>query len=338
MNDELLSASFDEIKSGITSDIYFHRTKSVLQNSKINTSNVVMEIFSKGEGIVSGISEALTLLRSLKSKNLKVWSVAEGAAFSPRHIIMRIQGEYTEYGMLETAILGVLASGSGWATAARKCTQTANSVPVLSFGARHIHPAVVPCMEYAAVIGGCASVSTIKSGRVTGLFPSGTMPHALILLIGDTLKAAIQFDKIIARDVRRIVLVDTFKDEVEESLRIAKEFNSENSTTRENLFGVRLDTPQERGGVTPELVTELRIKLDNAGFDDVKIFISGGITPERIKKFNEYGHVDGYGVGSYISGAKPIDFTADIKQINGIDVAKRGRIPGILNDYLPQVI
>jgi nicotinate phosphoribosyltransferase len=34
-------------------------------------------------------------------------------------------------------------------------------------------------------------------------------------------------------------------------------------------------------------------------------------------------------VGSYISGATPIDFTGDIKEIDGKPIAKRGRIPGL---------
>jgi len=38
--------------------------------------------------------------------------------------------------------------------------------------------------------------------------------------------------------------------------------------------------------------------------------------------------VDSYAVGSYISGATPIDFTGDIKEIDGKPIAKRGRIPG----------
>ena len=33
-------------------------------------------------------------------------------------------------------------------------------------------------------------------------------------------------------------------------------------------------------------------------------------------------------MGSYISGATPIDFTGDIKEIDGRPIAKRGRIPG----------
>lgn len=39
--------------------------------------------------------------------------------------------------------------------------------------------------------------------------------------------------------------------------------------------------------------------------------------------------MDAYGVGSYISGARPIDFTADLHEIEGKPVAKRGRMIGI---------
>ena len=50
----------------------------------------------------------------------------------------------------------------------------------------------------------------------------------------------------------------------------------------------------------------------------------------RIRYFKEAGApVDSYAVGSYISGATPIDFTGDIKEVDGRSIAKRGRIPGV---------
>ena len=62
--------------------------------------------------------------------------------------------------------------------------------------------------------------------------------------------------------------------------------------------------------------------------------------PERIRQFVEAGApVDAFGVGSYISGAKPIDFTADLHEIEGKPIAKRGRIPGITpNPRLKRII
>jgi nicotinate phosphoribosyltransferase len=43
-----------------------------------------------------------------------------------------------------------------------------------------------------------------------------------VLVLGDTVRAAEAFDRHVAPDVPRIVLVDTFKDEAEESLRVAE--------------------------------------------------------------------------------------------------------------------
>jgi len=158
---------------------------------------------------------------------------------------------------------------------------------------------------------------------LAGIEPSGTMPHTLIIIMGDTVTATLAFDRYMPPEVPRVSLVDTFKDEAEESLLVAQALG-------EKLNSVRLDTPGERGGVTPDLVKEVRARLDLAGFNKVGIFISGGIDPKRITYFIDSGApVDGFGVGSYISGAKPIDFTTDLHEVEGKPIAKRGRIPGI---------
>ena len=82
--------------------------------------------------------------------------------------------------------------------------------------------------------------------------------------------------------------------------------------------------------MTADLVLEVRARLDQAGFGHVRIIVSGGLDPERIQHFKEAGApVDLFAVGSYISGATPIDFTGDLKEIDGTPIAKRGRIPGL---------
>jgi len=71
----------------------------------------------------------------------------------------------------------------------------------------------------------------------------------------------------------------------------------------------------------------LRQRLNQRGFENVKIIVSGGLTPERIAELSQSG-ADAFGVGSYISDAQPIDMTMDIKEVEGKPTAKRGRIPG----------
>ncbi|MDK2882020.1 MAG: nicotinate phosphoribosyltransferase, partial [Bacillota bacterium] len=176
-------------------------------------------------------------------------------------------------------------------------------------------------MERAAIVGGFDGASCILGAKLAGREPSGTVPHAVILIMGDTVEVAKVYDKVMPPDAPRVVLVDTFHDEAEEALRVAEALG-------DHLHGVRLDTPGERGGVTPELVREVRARLDQKGFQHVKIFVSGGITPERIVELKAAGAA-AFGVGSYITAAPPIDMTMDLKVVSGVPVAKRGRIPGI---------
>ena len=316
----LLSATHEEITRGLTTDIYFVKTKEILASLGKEDTTVVAEIFSRRPGIFAGVAEAKLLLDNL---GLEVWSLKEGTPFEGKDVVMRIHGPYSRFGIYETAILGILASSSGWATAAHEAKTAADGRPVLCFGARHLHPAVAPVMERSAIIGGADGASCILGAKLAGLEPSGTVPHALFLIVGDTLEAAEAYHAIMPPDSVRSMLVDTFKDEVEESLRLA-------ASPSTGLESVRLDTPSERGGVTPGLVRELRAKLDLAGHEHIKIFVSGGLDPERIKILAEAG-ADAFGVGSYISGASALDMTMDIKIVNGQAVAKRGRIPGLVD-------
>jgi nicotinate phosphoribosyltransferase len=311
----------DAILSGDTADVYFSRTQTILGKEGLDPI-VVMEIFPGRDGILCGINEAIDLLRAA-APDAQVEALAEGAAMSAKEVVLRIRARYAAFGLYETALLGMLAHTSGWATAARAIVAAAAPVPVISFGARHVHPNVAAQLEYAAVIGGCVTGATSAGARLAGTQPSGTIPHAMVLIFGDTVKAAAAFDQWMPREINRIALVDTFHDEAEEALRVARAMG-------DRLWGIRLDTPSERGRVTPDLVKEIRARLDQAGFPNVKIVVSGGVDLERVKLFKETGApVDAYGVGSAISAAPPIDFTGDLKEIEGKPIAKRGRIPGI---------
>lgn len=317
----LFSATHEEIISGLTSDVYFFRTMEILRNIDLVNVEVTAEIFPQSPGILSGVEETLRLL---KGRKVSVWSLDEGEHFDKKEVIMRIEGAYGEFGIYETAILGILASSSAWATAAKECKDAAGGLPVICFGSRHVHPAVAPVMERASLTGGVDGVSCVLAAKIAGMDPSGTMPHALIIILGDTVIAGKKYHEIMLPDVSRVVLVDTFKDEAEESLRVAEALGK-------NLMGVRLDTPSERGRVTPELVQEVRGRLDIEGYNHVKIFVSGGLNPERIRLLKEAG-ADAFGVGSYISDAAPIDMTLDLKEVKGRPITKRGRIPGKTNN------
>ncbi len=314
-----------EILSGNSADVYFARADSIMEREGLDPI-VSMEVFTREDAVLCGIDEAKNLLGHVLASGdpaeTKLEALDDGDRIGPKEIVLRITARYRRFGLYETAFLGMLAQSTGWATAARQCVDVAAPEPVISFGARHIHPDITDVLDYAAIVGGCVGASTPAGARLAGLAPTGTMPHSLVLIFGDTVKAALAFDRDLGPEVPRIVLVDTFKDEAEEALRVAHALG-------DRLYGIRLDTPSERGRVTPDLVHEIRARLDQEDFQHVRIVVSGGLTPERIAFFKEKeAPVDSYAVGSYISGATPIDFTADIKAIDGKPIAKRGRIPG----------
>lgn len=315
------SATHEEIIKGHTTDVYFLRTLDILKELDLAETEVVAEVFPRKPGMLAGMDEVLNLLGN---RNLEIWAVDEGETFEPNETILRIKGKYKDFAIFETTLLGMLASASGWASASHIIKEACGDKFYLCFGARHVHPSVAPVMERAAIIGGAGGVSCILAAKLSGVEPSGTVPHSAMLVAGDTLPVAMTYDLISDPKHNRIVLVDTYKDEIEEAIRIAKALKG-------NLYGVRLDTPSERGGVTVGLVREMRAKLDLEGLQNVKIFVSGGLTPERIVKLIDAG-ADAFGVGSYISGAAPIDMTMDIKMVGDKAVAKRGRIPGLVDN------
>lgn len=317
-----LFAPSEDTLAGRNADIYFLHARRIMDAEAL-VPEVTVEVFPNGDGLLCGMKEVLALLARVLPVDAVVEALPEAAPMQAKEVALRIRAPYPAFAIYETAILGTLAHESGWATGAQACVQAAASVPVISFGARHVHPDVSARMEYAALVGGCAGCATPLGAALYGIQSSGTIPHALIVCIGDTVAAMQAFDRIIEPDVPRIALVDTFKDEAEEALRVA-------AALGERLWGVRLDTPSERGRVTPALVSEVRARLDQAGFNHVRIVVSGGIDASRVQLFKaRNAPVDAFGVGSAISGAPAIDFTADVKMVEGTPRAKRGRIPGL---------
>ncbi|MDI7261715.1 MAG: nicotinate phosphoribosyltransferase, partial [Thermodesulfobacteriota bacterium] len=297
------------------------RTMEVLKAKKID-KRVKAEFIAKrfpedyGWGVLAGIEEAVFLLKDLP---IKVRAMKEGTIFRTYEPVMEIEGMYTEFGLYETSVLGLLCQASGVATKAARCKKAAGDRRVISFGARRIHPVIAPMVERNAFIGGCDGVSVVKDAEMLHEEPSGTMPHALILMIGDTVEATKAFDEVIHPKVKRVSLIDTFNDEKIEAIRVAEALGK-------RLFAIRLDTPSSRRGDFQKIIEEIRWELNLRGFGHVKIFVSGGLDEKRILSLNPL--VDAYGVGTSITNARVIDFAMDIVEIEGRPLAKRGKMSG----------
>lgn len=198
---------------------------------------------------------------------------------------------------------------------------------------------------------------------------------AIACFMGDTAAAMIAFSEVLPVSIPRIALVDFNNDCVTDSVATLKamferyrELMDQGKTeeaARYKLYGVRTDTsaalrdksilpvgdPALDLGVNPRLVFQMRQALDSAWQNwnlpsawvdraiefchQVKIVVSGGFTPEKIRRFETLNvPVDTYAVGSSLfdnHGPTVSDFTADVVRVKldgqWVDMAKTGRQP-----------
>jgi len=323
------TASDDEIRSGRTTDVYFMRTKRVLEAKGKDRVRVVAEVTTGGLpggapwGVLCGVEE---VARLFEGRPVDVYSMAEGSLFRPydergfREPVMVVEGAYYDFCELETPLLGFVCQESGVATRAAIVRIAAGEKPVVAFGARRAHPALAPALDRAAYIGGLDGVSTLKGAEAIGGEPMGTMPHSLIIVFGDQVEAWKAYDEVLSPEVPRVALVDTYWDEKVEAVRAAEALEG-------RLEAVRLDTPGSRRGDFAGIIREVRWELDLRGHEGVGIFVSGGLDEESVRLLGEAG-ADGFGVGTWVSCAPAVDFAMDIVEVEGRPAAKRGKLGG----------
>ena len=315
------SATDAEILKADVADSYFHRTMQILRARGLEDTPVHAELAYKTSDpdewfVVAGLDEVAYLLDSV---DVDARAVPEGTICRPHEPILTLSGPYGAFAEQETAILGLLCQASGVATGAARCRLAAGEKPVVSFGARRMHPAVTPMIERAAYLGGCDLVAVdLAVGRL-GIPATGTTPHALVLVLGSTAEAARAFDEIIEPGVPRTIIIDTFDDEKFGALLAAR-------AIPDSIYAIRMDTPGNRRGDFLDLMREVRWELDRNGFGHVKIFASGGIDVEYILHLNPV--CDAYGVGGAIADAPMIDYSLDLVEVDGVDRSKRGKRGG----------
>ncbi|WOF16461.1 nicotinate phosphoribosyltransferase [Methanoplanus sp. FWC-SCC4] len=307
------------IRAGDCTDIYFIRTEEILaaedKNPKV-TAEITVSSLPDGWGILCGLSDALWLLEGLP---IDVYAMPEGSMFYPGEPVIRIVGNYRDFCRFETSLLGFLCHASGIASAAALIKGCAGERAVYSFGSRRQHPSIAEMIERSAWIGGVDGVS--NTCAPSGLPLIGTMPHSFVMCYDNPKDSWVSFAKHAPEDVPRVMLCDTFCDEKREALSAAKR----------GAVAIRLDTPSSRKGDMRSILEEVRWELDVNGFENVRLFLSGGLGAGDILEFRDI--VDAFGVGGAIANAPVVDFSLDIVEIEGKPVSKRGKKSGVKEVY-----
>ena len=337
-SDRLPPETFDlpveKIRAGYYTDAYFNFAREALLEDG-RDPRVMMQIFQKHSAILGGMDEAIAVLKlcSHDWHGLAVHALHDGDELEPWETVLTIEGDYTLFAHLETVYLGVLARRTLVSTNVKRVVDAAAPKSILFFPARHDHWLVQTGDGYAAHVAGAIGVSTDAQSSWWGGRGIGTVPHALIAAYGgDTALAATKFADWAPDEMSVVVLVDFENDSVRTAVDVARALGPK-------LWGVRLDTAGQLvdrslwdqlgdfdpRGVNERLVRNVRVALDDDGFENVRIVASGGFTVEKIRSFEAAGvPVDVYGVGSSLLRGSN-DFTADIVRVEGRSVAKVGR-------------
>jgi nicotinate phosphoribosyltransferase len=288
----------------------------------LNVGDMAVEVqfFTRraGKTVVVGVDKALSMLRHCTGyfdalgewvptwQNLQVTAVHDGVMTTyhgdPLRVqpIIKVQGRYRDFALLETPMLGILSRSSRIATNVYNVLQAARGKQVLFFPARFDLHEVQAADGYAYDVaiarfnhdfGGQIRpyISTDAQGDWWGGAGGGTIAHAAIAcFLSDTAAAMLAFAEYVPADVPRIALVDFNNDSVTDAVRtmqvMFERYNSlitadnEVEAQKYVLFGVRLDTsgslrdlnvpplgdPSLDLGVTPRLVFNVRQAINNA--------------------------------------------------------------------------
>jgi nicotinate phosphoribosyltransferase len=217
------------------------------------------------------------------------------------------------------------------------------------------HKAKAEC-DAVGFVGNATDATAHFFGNARGL---GTMPHGLIGYAGSTVRAAEMFYETHPND-HLTVLVDYFGREISDALAVCRRFPELAAAGR---LGVRIDTHGGRfvegldtqtsyavlerhvpeavrqyrtetelrwlvgTGVSAAAIYHLRERLDEAGFEEVKIVASSGFTVGKCKVMaSVHAPIDVIGTGSYLPENWPETYaTADIVAYDDEPSVKLGR-------------
>ncbi|HTO01224.1 MAG TPA: nicotinate phosphoribosyltransferase [Microthrixaceae bacterium] len=205
--------------------------------------------------------------------SLEVRAVGEGRVIHPHIPVISVTGPLAVAQMLETALLNICNYPTLIATKAARIVQSARGGDVLEFGMRRGPAAGVDEAIRAALIGGCVSTSNVQAAVAAGRDPKGTHAHSMVqayLALGQgELGAFRAFARQYPDECILLVdTIDTLRSGVPNAITVFNELRQNGHTP----LGIRLDS-----GDLAHLAVRSAALLDEAGFEDVRIVLSGDL-------------------------------------------------------------
>lgn len=228
----------------------------------------------------------LDYLRELEL-DLEFYALEEGTIFFQNEPVLQVEGPLPKAQLIETLAINLIHFETLIASKAVRNYIAAKGKTLVDFGLRRAHSPMAGLLSArACYIGGFSGTSNLQAGMLYGIPVFGTMAHSYIMVFDQEEEAFRAFAK--SFPDRVFLLIDTYNtvEGAKKALKLLKEGI--------NVLGVRIDS-----GDIPELCREVRKILDQEGFKDVKILVSGGVDEYDIERWVSEGvPIDAFGVGT----------------------------------------
>ena len=218
-------------------------------------------------------------------------AVPEGTVIFPNEPILSVIAPMFEAQLVETALLNLINHQTLIATTASRLTECTKA-NISEFGLRRAQgPDAGLYGARAAYIGGCRSTSNVLAGQMFGIEIKGTHSHSWVMSFPTEYDAFDAYAKVYPDNCLLLVdTYDTLKSGVPNAIKVFKKLKENGHKP----LGIRLDS-----GDLAYLSREARKMLDEAGFEDAKIFVSNDIDENVLLALAQQdAKIDVYGIGT----------------------------------------
>ena len=233
----------------------------------------------------------LEMLRGFRFTG-SIYGMKEGTIVFPREPLLRVEAPIIEAQLVETALLTLVNHQTLIATKANRVCYAANGGQVLEFGLRRAQGADAGIYgARAAMVGGCVATSNVIAGKWFDIPVKGTHAHSWVMSFPTELDAFRAYaDEFPDSCMFLVDTYDTIRSGIPNAIKVFDELRAKGYEP----VGIRLDS-----GDLAYLSKKAREMLDDAGYENAKIFVSGDLDERVIYDLRTQGAcIDVYGVGT----------------------------------------
>lgn len=250
-----------------------------------------------------------------------VWAAPEGCLVFAGEPLLEVTAPLPQAQLVEAALLNTLSFQCTVATKAARCLLAAGGAPLVDFAVRGTHGFdAAAAVARACAMVGFAGTSNLAAAQRFGLAPVGAITHSYVLAFGSEEAAFRAY----AEDFPNFALFVADTNDTLAGVRAAVAVATALGLPGDR-FGVRFGS-----GDLQSLAQEARKLLDDAGFGQARIMVSGGLDEYELSRLvGAQTPIDSYGIGSKLGSsidAPSVDTAYQLVEYAGRPIAYH--VPG----------